>query len=176
MKLYKCINEDLKAAEKFSLTNKTIIFFFNRGFHALMFYRLANLFYRYKIPVLPAILTRIIQIFYSIDIDYKAEINGGIVIVHGIGLVIGAGVKINSNVILFHGVTLGRRGIGPTISKNDGYPFIEEDCIICTGAMLLGNITIGRNTTIGANCVITSSVPSNSICKIASDHFVTYNK
>jgi serine O-acetyltransferase len=175
MKLFKNINEDLNAAKRFSLLSKITIFFLNRGFHALFYYRIANFLYRSKIPVLPAILTRIIQIFYAIDIDYKAKLNGGIVIVHGVGLVIGSGVKIKSNVILFHGATLGRRGVGPVISPSDGFPVIEEDCIICTGAVLIGNINIGKNTTIGANCVITTNIAPNSVCKI-SNHFVINNK
>jgi len=176
MNLFKEINEDLKAAKRFSLTNKAIIFFFNRGFHGLLYYRLSNLFYRYKIPVLPSILTRIIQILYGIDIDFKAKIEGGIVIVHGVGLVIGSGVEIKPDVILFHGVTLGRRGVGPVISASDGYPVIEEGCIICTGAILLGNINIGKNTTIGANCLVTTNIASNSICKLPDNHFVINNK
>jgi serine O-acetyltransferase len=176
MKLYDNIIEDLNATNRFSLVNKTTIFFFNRGFHALLFYRIANILYKCKVPLLPLILTRIIQVLYAIDIDYKASLSGGIVIVHGVGLVIGSGVKINSNVIIFHGVTLGRKGVGPVISDEDGFPSIEKDCIICTGAILLGKITIGKNTTIGANCVITDNLPPDSICKISSDYFITYNK
>jgi serine O-acetyltransferase len=176
MKLYENIIDDLNAAKRFSLVNKVAIFFFNRGFHAILFYRIANILYKCKIPLLPLILTRIIQILYAIDIDYKASLNGGLVIVHGVGVVIGSGVQIKSNVIIFHGVTLGRKGIGPVISDEDGFPIIKEDCIICTGAILLGKITIEKNTTIGANCVITNNVPPNSICKISSTYFVTYNK
>ncbi len=176
MNFFKNINKDLSAAKKFSLVNKAKIFFSNRGFHALLYYRVANKLYRLKIPFLPSILTRIIQILYAIDIDYKATLSGGIVIVHGVGLVIGAGSKISSNVILFHGVTLGRRGIGPEIADNDGFPAIEEDCIICTGAILIGPIVIGKNTTIGANCVIADNIPSNSVCKMISNNYITYNK
>jgi serine O-acetyltransferase len=176
MKLFKSINEDLNAANRFSLASKSTIFFLNRGFHALFYHRIANLFYRFKIPIIPAILTRMVQILYAIDIDYRAKLNGGIVIVHGVGLVIGAGVEINSNVILFHGVTLGRRGVGPVISVNDGFPVIEENCIICTGAVVIGNINIGKNTTIGANCVITTNIAANSVCKIPGNHFVINNK
>ena len=175
MKLFRNINKDIQAAEKFYKTNKVIILF-NRGFRALLFYRLANMFYKWKVPILPLVFTRIIQIIYSIDIDYKANIEGGVVIVHGVGLVIGSGVHVLSNVILFHGVTLGRRGVGPEMSKSDGFPTVEEGCIICTGAVLLGNIVIGRNTTIGANCLITNNVEPNSICKIPDDHFITYIK
>src|SRR5207248_8589700 len=103
MRLYDSIVKDLDAAKRFSLVNKVVIFFFNRCFHALLFYRIANVLYKYKIPLLPLILTRIIQILYSIDIDYKADLDGGIVIVHGVGLVIGFGARISSNVIIFHG-------------------------------------------------------------------------
>src|SRR3954470_10127129 len=118
MKLLKNINEDIRFAKRFYKINVVAVFF-NRGFHAILFYRISNKFYKWKIPVLPLILTRIIQILYAIDIDYKANLNGGIVIVHGVGLVIGGGVQIDSNVVLFHGVTLGRRGIGPKISNTD---------------------------------------------------------
>ena len=175
MTLLKNITKDINVAKKFYQVSTAAIFF-NRGFHSLLFYRISNKLYKWKIPILPLIFTRTVQILYAVDIDYKASLDGGIVIVHGVGLVIGSGAKIKSNVILFHGVTLGRRGIGPTISATDGFPAIEEDCIICTGAKLLGNIIIGKNTTIGANCVITNDVAANTICKIPGDHFITYNK
>jgi serine O-acetyltransferase len=175
MKLLKNINKDIAVAKKFYKVN-IIAVFFNRGFHALLFYRIASKLYNWKIPIFPLIFTRIIQVIYAIDIDYKANLAGGIVIVHGVGLVIGSGVIVRSNVILFHGVTLGRRGIGPSISSTDGFPTVEEDCIICTGAVLLGNIIIGKNTTIGANCVVTNNIAPNTIYKIPSSHFVTYNK
>jgi len=176
MKLFKDIDADLDAAKKFSLVNKAKIFFSNRGFHALLHYRIAKLLYKGGIPFLPSILTRIIQILYAIDIDYKAAIDGGIVIVHGVGIVIGAGVKVKSNVIVFHGVTLGRRGIGPLIAENDGFPTINENCEICTGAIILGNITIGNDTVIGANCVISEDIPPFSTCKISSNNFFSYNR
>ncbi len=176
MKLYREITDDIKAANRFSLANKLVIFFFNRGFHALFMYRISNLLYRWRIPLLPMIFTRFIQIIYAIDIDYKATLSGGIVIVHGVGLVIGSGVYIDTNAILFHGVTLGRRGIGPVISLTDGFPKIGKDCIICTGATIIGKVTIGENSIIGANCVISQNIPSNSICKLPADHFVIINK
>lgn len=175
MSLLKNIRKDLKAAKYFFNTG-TVSIFFNRGFRALLFYRIAHRFYQLKVPLLPLIFSRIIQILYSIDIDYKANLDGGIVIVHGVGLVIGSDVYIQTNVVLFHGVTLGRRGVGPIIADNDGFPTVEEGCIICAGAVLLGKITIGKNTTIGANCVVTNSVGPNLIYKIPSSNFVTYNK
>jgi len=176
MSLFKNIAADINAANRFSLSNKIIIFCFNRGFHALLWYRISNRLYKWHIPVIPMIFTRLIQITYSIDIDYKAKLDGGIVIVHGVGLVIGSDVHIQSNVILFHNVTLGRRGIGAVISPADGFPTVQKDCIICTGAVIIGKVVIGENTTIGANCVITKDVAPNSICKLPEDHFITYKK
>jgi serine O-acetyltransferase len=176
MRFFKNVNEDINAASRFGLTNKLVIFFFNRGFHALLIYRISNKLHRWHIPVFPLIFTRIIQIMYAIDIDYKANIYGGVVIVHGVGLVIGSGAVIGSNTIIFHGVTLGRRGIGPIISATDGFPSVEEDCIICAGAKLIGNIIIGKNSTIGANCVVAANVPPNSIFKISSDNYIIYTK
>lgn len=49
----------------------------NRGFHALLFYRISHFLYKIKVPILPLLFTRIIQIIYSIDIDYRAKIEGG---------------------------------------------------------------------------------------------------
>jgi len=176
MSLVKDIKADIDAANRFSLSNKIMIFFFNRGFHALLFYRVSNLLSRWHIPILPLIFTRIIQVIYSIDIDYKAKLDGGVVIVHGVGLVIGSDVCVQPNVIFFHGVTLGRRGIGPVISPTDGFPTIQKDCIICAGAVIIGKVEIGENTTIGANCVITKDVAANTICKLPEDHYITYKK
>jgi serine O-acetyltransferase len=175
MKLFESTKKDIFFARRF-LNVSTFAIFFNRGFRALLFYRIANRFYKWKVPGLPLIFTRIIQILYAIDIDYKANLSGGIVIVHGVGLVIGSGAVIDSDVVLFHGVTLGRRGIGPVISSTDGFPTIEKGCIICAGAKLLGNIVIKENTTIGANAVVTDSIGPNVIYKIPNSNFVTYNK
>lgn len=132
----------------------------NRGIHCLLFYRLSHLLYRYRIPLLPLILTRIIQIVYGVDIDYRAQLKGGIIIVHGIGLVIGSGVIIKSKVTLFHQVTIGVRG---GENKDMGFAIIEQNCTIYTGAKILGSITIGENSIIGANVVVTKDIPINSI-------------
>ena len=51
--------------------------FSNRGFHSLLIYRVSHILYSYKIPIIPLVLTRMIQILYGIDIDYRANIKGG---------------------------------------------------------------------------------------------------
>lgn len=66
----------------------------NRGIHALVNYRIANFLYKRKVLFLPLVLTRIVHIVYAIDIDYKAEIEGGIIIIHGVGFGIGGRAKL----------------------------------------------------------------------------------
>ena len=126
----------------------------NRGFHALCFYRIAHRLNRGPLALIGFILTRLCQILYAIDIDPRARIAGGVIIYHGVGVVIGAGAIIESRVILFHGVTLGiKRG-----GRHDGFPHIESGVILGAGAKLLGRLVVGANSVIGANTVIAPSV------------------
>lgn len=150
------IKRDLSAVAD---SNNIKVFFTNRGFHALLFYRISNKLWKLKVPLIPLIFTRIIQILYGIDIDYRASIKGGCVIVHGVGLVIGQGVRIGENVRLYHGVTL---GISHSERKQDGFPLLGDNVIVGSGAKLLGKITVGNNVKIGANSVVVSDVPDNS--------------
>ena len=127
----------------------------NRGFHALLTYRIAHRLWKYKIPLLPQILTRIIQILYAIDIDYRAQISGGVLIIHGVGLVIGAGARVSPGTTLYHGVTL-----GVTHSKDKpGFPELGRNVLVGAGAKLLGGIKIGDDAIVGANAVVLSDVP-----------------
>lgn len=134
-------------------------FFFNRGFHALFIYRISNLLYRHRIPIVPLILTRLVQILYGIDVDYRATIAGGVCIVHGLGVVIGQGATIGKGVKIYHGVTL---GIKDNDKPDDGYPTIGDHVMIGAGAKLLGRISIGTHSKIGANAVVLHDVPANS--------------
>jgi len=157
--LLKNIKNDLLALKhKYNISFSYAIMA-NRGFHALLFYRIANFLYKKKIPLLPLIFTRIIQIFYSIDIDYKAHIDGGVIIIHGIGTVIGSGAVIKKGTIIYHQVTIGIKGTG----NNDGFGIIEQNCILGAGAKILGKIKIEENSIIGANVVVTKDIPKNSI-------------
>lgn len=127
----------------------------NRGFHALLFYRLSNWLWKRRIPLLPLILTRIIQIIYSIDIDWRARISGGVTIVHGVGLVIGEKASVGRGCKLYHRVTL-----GISHSENDGFPQLEEDVLVGAGAKILGNVRLGKGCKIGANAVVLKDVPA----------------
>lgn len=135
-----------------SLKEKVRVVFTNRRFQSVAIYRISNILYKSKMGIFSLILTRIIQIIYSIDIDYRAEIAEGLVIFHCIGTVIGKGVKIEKNCTIFHNITLGQK-----FSKKDaGFPEIGEGSLIGTGTIILGSIKIGNNKKIPAGSILIS--------------------
>lgn len=159
------VKQDLQFLRDRFGVNPVVAFFTNRGFHALFCYRISHKLYKFRIPLVPLIITRLVQIIYAIDIDYKAKLMGGIVIIHGVGLVIGQDAIIHGNTIIYHGVTLGRKRQEKNIDNYDGYPTIGESCVLGAGCKLIGNISIGSNCIIGPNVVLTKSIPANSIAK-----------
>lgn len=91
----------------------------------------------------------------QIEIFYSSEIGKGFKINHGVGSVIGARCRIGDNCTIHQNCTLGDR--------NGGRPTIGDNVTIYAGSMILGNISIGDNTIIGANSVVTESCPANSV-------------
>lgn len=91
----------------------------------------------------------------QIEIFYSSEIGKGLKINHGVGSVIGARCRIGDNCTIHQNCTLGDR--------NGGRPTIGDNVTIYAGSMILGNISIGDNTIIGANSVVTESCPANSV-------------
>jgi serine O-acetyltransferase len=99
---------------------------------------------------------------YGIYISANARIDEGLKLPHPVGIVIGEGVAIGKNVKIFQNVTLGGARIGD--AKNMNYPIIGDNVVIFAGAVIVGNIRIGDNSTIGANSVVLNDVPSGATC------------
>ncbi len=91
-----------------------------------------------------------------------ARIGAGLCLIHPFNVMIGPGVEIGENCLIFHGVTLGS-GVVP------GRPKIGDNVDIYAGACILGGVVIGDAVMIGANCVVTRDVPSESIVTAASN-------
>ena len=90
----------------------------------------------------------------GIEIHPGAKIGECLFIDHGMGIVIGETAEIGDNVTIYHGVTLGGRGTEKEVKR---HPTIEDDVMIGAGAKILGPITIGKGTRIGANSVVLKS-------------------
>ena len=81
---------------------------------------------------------------------------------HGIkSIFISGESKIGSNVTIFQCVTIGSNML--IDSKSKGGPIIGNDCYIGAGAKIIGDITIGDNCRIGANVIVSESIPKNSL-------------
>ncbi len=128
------------------------------GLHAIVSHRLANTLYRWKVPVLPRMLSQLARHITGIEIHPGAKIGKGLFIDHGMGVVIGQTSEIGDNVTLFQGTTLGGTGK----EKGKRHPTIGNNVVIGAGAKVLGNIRIGNNVNIGANAVVIKDVPDDS--------------
>jgi serine O-acetyltransferase len=129
------------------------------GLHALWIYRIAHWLWTRNFKLLGRWVSQAGRGLTGIEIHPGAKIGPGFFIDHGMGVVIGETAEIGANVTLYHGVTLG----GTTLSKGKRHPTLEDNVVVGTGAKVLGAITIGANSRIGANAVVVKPVPPNSV-------------
>ena len=108
------------------------------GLHALWIHKLAHLLYLWQIPLFPRLLNYLSRFFTGIDIHPGAEIEDGILIDHGTGVVIGETAVIKKGCLIYQNVTLG--GTGKEVGKR--HPTLKENVVVGAGAKVLGNITI----------------------------------
>ena len=125
----------------------------------LFIYRMAFWLYARKVPLLPALINKIfIRIIFSCQIGLGAVIGEGVDLGYGgLGVVIHPRCIIGNNVRIGSGVTIGGR------SGKYAVPVIGDNCIIGSGAKVLGPIKIGNNCSIGANAVVLNDVPDNCL-------------
>lgn len=128
------------------------------GFHALIYYKISHWLYGHKRFFLARTVSQWGRGFTGIEIHPGATIGNGLFIDHGMGVVIGETAEIGDNVTIYHGVTLG--GTGKDTGKR--HPTICDNVLIGTGTKVLGPITIGENSRIGANSVVLSCIPPNA--------------
>lgn len=128
------------------------------GLHAIWAHRIAHVFYRNKLYFFARVLSQISRFFTGIEIHPGAKIGRKFFIDHGMGVVIGETCEIGDNVTVFQGVTLGGTGK----EKGKRHPTIENNVLIATGAKVLGSITVGENSKVGAGSVVLKEVPANS--------------
>ncbi|MDR2090158.1 MAG: serine O-acetyltransferase [Clostridiales bacterium] len=138
--------------------NKLEVLLTYSGFRAIAAYRIAHFLYGKKLKLLARIISQRARRRTGIEIHPAAKIGRGIFIDHGTGVVIGETAEIGDNVVIYQGVTLG--GTGKDTGKR--HPTIEDDVMISSGSKVLGPITIGRGSKIGANSVVLKNVPPYS--------------
>jgi len=158
--MFQTIKEDFLVVYKKdpAIRSKLELFFNYPGIWAIFWYRIANKLYKKNFKVIARIIMGISQILTNIDIHPGATIGRRVFIDHGIGVVIGETAIIGNDVTIYQGVTLG----GVSLNKGKRHPTIEDNVVIGGGAKVLGDITIGKGSKIGANSVVVKNVPPYS--------------
>ena len=134
--------------------------------HAVVLHRLAHALYRRGVPVIPRLISQLARLLTGgIEVHPGAIIGHRFFIDHGSGVVIGETSEIGDDVMLYHQVTLGATGWWKA-RRNGGrkrHPTIEDGVTIGVGASILGPVTIGAHSKIGALAIVTEDVPPNSV-------------
>ena len=158
--MFKIIKSDIAIIKERDPAAKGIleIFLCYPGFQAIFMHRFTHKLWKLKFPLVPRILSQINRSLTGIEIHPGAKIGKKVFIDHGMGVVIGETAEIGNNCLLYQGVTLG--GTGKSHGKR--HPTLEENVVVGAGAKVLGSITVGANTRIGAGSVVVRSVKGNS--------------
>ena len=128
------------------------------GFHAILIYRLAHWIWQRKLTTLARFVSHVGRFLTGIEIHPGAKIGRRCFIDHGMGVVIGETSEIGNDVTIYQGVTLG----GTSTEPIKRHPTIEDSVTLFSGAAVLGPVTVGRHSRVGAGSVLVTSVPQHS--------------
>jgi serine O-acetyltransferase len=141
------------------------------GLHAVWAHRLIHRLWNGGFLLLGRLLSQAARFLTGIEIHPGAKIGRRLFIDHGVGVVIGETAVVGDDVTLYQGVTLG--GTGKELGKR--HPTLEDNVVVGGGAKILGNITVGKNSRIGAGSVVLRSVPENSTVVGVPGHIIFRN-
>ena len=139
------------------------VFLAYSGLHAVWSYRVAHKMWvaGWRLPA--RLLSQFTRFLTGVEIHPGARIGRRLFIDHGMGVVIGETTEIGDDVMLYHGVTLGGKSRHGVVRGSKRHPTLENGVTVGAGAKVLGPITIGEWSTIGANAVVTKEAPANSL-------------
>ena len=129
------------------------------GLHAIWAHRLWHALWVRRVRFIARMGSQVTRWLTGIEIHPGATIGRRFFIDHGMGVVIGETAEVGDDVMLYHGVTLGGR------QREGGkrHPTLGDGVAVGAGAKVLGPITIGSRSVIGANAVVTKDAPADSI-------------
>jgi len=146
------------------------IFLTYPGLHAVWSHRIAHFLWRARLKLIARLASQFNRFVTGIEIHPAAVIGRRFFIDHGLGVVVGATSIVGDDVTLYQGVTLGGTGK----EKGKRHPTLEDRVVVAAGAKVLGNITIGHDSNVGAGAVVIKSVPPNSTVVGVPGRFVVH--
>jgi len=159
--LFSLMAEDVRVAVERdpAAANAFVVITSYPGIHAIWAHRLEHWLWKHGLKWLARAGSQITRFFTGIEIHPGASLGRRVFIDHGMGIVIGETAVVGDEVTLYHGVTLG----GTSLKKVKRHPTLQSCVVVGAGAKILGDITIGSHSRIGANAVVVKDVPSQSV-------------
>jgi len=129
------------------------------GLHAVWAHRVTHWLWHHHAKLAARFLAELSRKLTGVEIHPAAVLGRGVFIDHATGVVIGETAEVGDNVTIYHGVTLG----GTNLDRVKRHPTVEDNVTIGAGAKVLGAITIGEGSQIGANSVVIKPVPPGAV-------------
>jgi serine O-acetyltransferase len=129
------------------------------GLQAVWAHRISHWLWIHRARLAARFLAELTRKWTGVEIHPGAVLGSGVFIVHATGVVIGETAEVGDNVTIYHGVTLG----GTSLDRTKRHPTVGDDVTIGAGAKVLGAISIGAGSQIGANSVVVKSVPPGAV-------------
>ena len=154
------VREDLAAAHRRdpAATDDLAILLTSPGLHAIWSHRVAHRLWARGARLPALVLAQGARSVTGIEIHPGATIGRRFFIDHGMGVVIGETAEVGDDVMLYHGVTLG----GRSMERVKRHPTVGDGVVIGAGARVLGPITLGEGSQVGANAVVVKDVPARA--------------
>lgn len=161
MVLFSRIREDIAAARRQdpAARSNAEVFFAYSGLHAVWGYRVSHRLWLARLYLPARCYSQLVRSATGVEIHPGATIGRRLFIDHGMGVVIGETAVVGDDVLLFHGVTLG----GTSSVKEKRHPTIGNRVTVGAGASVLGPVTIGDDSIVGANAVVVTGAPAHSV-------------
>jgi serine O-acetyltransferase len=155
------VREDIAAARRHdpAARSRLEVFLVYSGLHAVWTYRLSHWLWTHRARMLARILSQLARFATGVEIHPGAQIGRRLFIDHGMGVVIGETTTIGDDVMIYHNVTLGGTGL----RRGKRHPTIGDRVMVGAGAKVLGAVTIGSDSIVGANAVVVRDAPPNSV-------------
>lgn len=159
--IFNLMAEDIRAAvdRDPAARNAFVVLTSYPGVHAIWAHRVEHWLWQHGFKWLARAGSQLTRFFTGIEIHPGASLGRRLFIDHGMGIVVGETAVVGDDVTLYHGVTLG----GTSLEKVKRHPTLQNCVVVGAGAKILGNITVGSHSRIGANAVVVKDVPPQSV-------------
>lgn len=130
-----------------------------KGYQAVQCYRVMHWLWNQGRQTLALALQSRMSEIWAVDIHPRAQLGWGVMLDHATGIVIGETAVVGDNVSMLHHVSLGGSGVG----RGRRHPHIDHGVLLGAGVAVLGPVTIGAGSKVGAGSVVVTDLPKHCV-------------